>query len=253
MPLESPQLFRQNTALLLDLEYSYAPKKSLQHLAIWEKSSKLCSIYHLGTPPCFFPAHFSPNTAPQPVNTLPLFVQQCPSYRIYLQFSKMWTAKKERQLMQAKSADSGKTQLLNIPLLVEPLLNLSGSTSPVSLLSSTYSSHKLVSTHRLDCTFRYSAYCECKNSSKNEWGMSTSGLGTSCDTAVVPLTKLSLLQPAEARPKYLALNINQRLWESADYRLVKLLTEQYKELIALVVEELASQNSCSRSIFESGQ
>lgn len=62
--------------------------RQLRHIAIWERSSKLCKLYHPGKPPCFFPSQFSSILKPQSLQQFPVFVQQCPSSSIYLAFSK---------------------------------------------------------------------------------------------------------------------------------------------------------------------
>lgn len=60
--------------------------RSLRHIAIWQKSSELCKSYHPGKPPCFFPSQFSASIKPQSFLLLPIFVQNCPSSKLYFRF-----------------------------------------------------------------------------------------------------------------------------------------------------------------------
>lgn len=216
------------------LDLSYSPyKKSLRYIAVWEKSSRLCKAYHPGVPPCFFPSQFLPQSLlsnPQSLQSLPLFVQQCPSSQVYLQFCNEDNSKKNQP--------ASKTVLNRNILLDAPMPTSLGGRSgvcsearPPSPLSSIYSSIRLV----------YNARAA-SQSHRHTPNRSTSRLSskyTEIDgTRNEDLPRLSFSNRTRKNQEFLALNVNQQKWENADYCHVKRITDECRALILLVSEEL---------------
>lgn len=248
MSLDLSQISSHSNMAMSGVGPSCVSMRSLQHIAIWEKSARICSKYHPGRPPCFFPAHFSTHTIPQALRSLPLFVQQCPSRKLYRQFTKALLKRTSEKLCHDETMDDNSMLFLSSPCpsgyreaMCQPQF------FPQTPLSSIYSLNRLYWSIKLTAApmLNYSIWSEsshvCKEAAKRVCASESSKDGA--EVPAIPLTILSVLKPPKSSRDYLALNINQQSWECADYALIRRFTVEIKSLSALVKEDMEGEKN----------
>lgn len=207
---------------------SYSPNvATLNHIAVWKKTSRCCEFFHPRTPPCFSPVQFSPHSIREPVSSFPVFVQKCPSSKIYTKFLKDTRTPKTK-------AESWQFQVSHSEDSSSPVLPLHGKSHmghPLfqnDNLSSIYNSRPVLKSSNFDKSIEshpslpYSIWPE-SNLSRSSLQKNTAWMAKST-------------VPNGLEAKSLALRINLRSWEATDYQIVKWVTSELNDLIKTIMD-----------------
>lgn len=249
MSLEFTNTTLRDNITSSSFDFSHVPMKTLEHIAIWKKSVKICNKHHPGKPPCFFPVQFSLRTIPQKPDTLPVFVQQCPSCKLYKKFTKALLIKPLDSIYHDDKLVSSKFLFLPSPDSSHSReVTITEGLSPQTPLSSVYSCGRLLirSTKLLYSRIpNYSIWSDYSYTNeytvKSDLVVKSRNDSQACKKSAIPLTSLSALKPMDAKEEYLALHLNQQSWEFASYSLIRSFTVEIRNLIALVNEDMESE------------
>lgn len=210
--------------------------KALRHIVVWKKSSELCKVHHPGKPPCFFPSQFATAKKPQPLKLFPIFVQQCPSSNVYLEFTKQGrkNSQSPKKSIESKYYDKFSINRNSLRMSTKDINFRSASSH--ATLSSIYSSLELINSSRFTIL---SPITNLVHSPNLKPRLSHESLGEEENNHFVT----SQAHPNKKSNASSDLDIGKIQWDLKDYDPIERFIEEMRAMAALVATEIQNWNT----------